>query len=51
MATQLPYNSQSLLTEELSKADIAFAEAHFRLKPAGVGVQAGTLQHQPCACD
>lgn len=49
IATQLRHNTQTLRTEELSKPQLALAEAHFRLKPAGAGVQAGNLQRQLCA--
>lgn len=46
---QLRHKTQTLVTTELSKPEIAFAEAHFRLRPARVGVQAGKLQRQPLA--
>ena len=36
--------SHRLLTTELSRAQVAVAEAHFSRKPVGVGVQAGAMQ-------
>lgn len=42
----LQHISHRLLTEELSKAEVAVAEAHFRPSPVGAppDVQAGTVQ-------
>lgn len=36
--------SHKVLTTELSRAQVAVAEAHFSLRPVGVGVQAGAVQ-------
>ena len=44
LPTMLRHSSQVLRTSELSKAEVAFAERHFRFKPAGVGAQAGSWQ-------